>query len=196
MVWGLGAALVAAMLFGAGSIAQAAGSRRVPLARGFSPRLVADLLRQPLFLAAIVLNLSGFAFHFFAVRTIPLFLAQSGIAASLAFTALGAVVVFDDHLGPRDWLAVAAVSGGIALMAASAGSVGVTQVSGRFVLGLFVGIGSVAILGVVATRLPSVVGTGLLGLLAGFGFAGVGISARTLPDLSVSGLLGQPETYA
>src|SRR5436190_14529674 len=120
MLLGLSAALTAALLFGAGSIVQAIASRHIPLTDGLHPRLVRNLLRQPFFLAAMALNLTGFCFHLIALRSIPLFLAQSGIAASLVFTALLAVLIFHDHLGGGDWCAVAAVTGGLAMLAASA----------------------------------------------------------------------------
>jgi drug/metabolite transporter (DMT)-like permease len=196
MAVGLSAALAAALMFGIAAILQATASRQVPLTAGVSAALVVGLLRQPLFLGALALNLTGFVFHLTALRTIPLFLAQSGIAASLAVTAILAVRVFHDPLGTRDWLAVAGVTIGLALMASAAGDVGDEHASTGFIVGLYVALALIAVGGVAAARLVGAAGTAFLGLLAGFGFAGVSIAARVLPDLEPATLASHPATYA
>ncbi len=196
MLLGLCAALAAAALFGSAAILQAIASRHVPVTSGFSPDLVKALLREPMFLAALALILSGFAFHLTALRQIPLFLAQSGIAASLVVTAILAVRVFHDPLSPRDWVSVGAVCIGLALMASSSGSVGDERASGRFIVGLFAALAIVGVAGVAASRTARPGGTAILGSLAGLGFAGVSIAARVLPDLHVSTVLSSPATYA
>jgi drug/metabolite transporter (DMT)-like permease len=193
---GLGAALLAAALFGSGSIVQAIAVRRLPEASGLSPRLVGELLTEPMFLLAMALNLAGFSMHLVALRSIPLFLAQSGIAASLAVTALLAVRIVGDDLGPADWVAVAAVCVGLALMAASSGAVGDETAGGTFVAGIYAGLVVLALVGLLASWARGPTWTAVLGLLAGFGFAGVGISARILPSLTPAALVGEPATYA
>lgn len=196
MLLGLGSALIAAVLFGVGSILQTIASRNVALSVGLSHQLVLGLLRQRVFLGALAVNLTGFAFHLVALRTIPLFLAQSGIAASLAVTALLAMRFFDDPLGARDWTAVAAVCVGLALLALSAGDVGDPHADNAFALGIFVALGLIAVAGFVITRFRGAFATAMLGLLAGFGFAGVSLSSRLLPDLEPSTVLHSPATYA
>lgn len=196
MLLGLGAALLAAVFFGFGAIMQAIGARRVPATKGLNPRLLLRLLHEPAFLAAIGLNLSGFVLHLVSLRLIPLYLAQAGIAASLAVTALLAVRFRHDHLGSRDWWAVASVSVGLAMLAVASGPIGDQPSSGAFVVGLFIVLGAVALLGALATRMRHGLGASLLGMLAGFGFAGSGISARILPGLSPADLWDAPATYA
>jgi drug/metabolite transporter (DMT)-like permease len=196
MLLGLGSALVAACLFGAGSIVQTVAARNVPLSAGATHRLVVGLVRQPVFLASIGLNLSGFVFHLIALRTIPLFLAQSGIAASLAVTALLAMRVFQDPLGARDWTAVAAVCAGLAVLATSSGDVGDVQKGNGFAAGVFVVLALIAVAAVVASRLHGTGATAALGLLAGLGFAGVSVCARLLPDLEPSTVVESVATYA
>jgi drug/metabolite transporter (DMT)-like permease len=196
MLIGLGSALIAAVLFGAGSIVQAIAARNVPLSAGASHRLVIGLLRQPVFLGSIALNLCGFVFHLIALRTIPLFLAQCGIAASLAVTALLAMRVFDEPLERRDWTAVGAVCVGLAVLATSAGDVGDTQKGNGFVLGVYVALAVVAACALVVSRHHGAGANAALGLLAGFGFAGVSVCARLLPDLQPSTVISSPATYA
>lgn len=196
LLLGLGAALTAAVLFGSGSIVQATAVRRLPGSTALGARLVGQLLREPLFFAALGLNLVGFTMHLIALRSVPLFLAQSGIAASLAVTAVLAVRIFGDRLGRSDWAAVAAVCVGLALLAAASGSVGDETTSGRFIVGLYVSLGALAVAGFVVSRSDGPVWTAVLGLLAGFGFAGVSIAARVLPGLSPLVVLRAPSTYA
>lgn len=194
MLVGLSAALGAAVLFGSASIVQARAVRRVPVS-GLSFTLIRLLLRTPLFDLAIVLNLMGFSFHFVAVRSIPLFLAQCGIATSLAVTALLAVVVLHDKLRLSDWAAVAAVCAGIALLASASGDVGTEHAGPLFLTGLVAAVACVAVLGLLASRRRGAAGIEALGLLAGFGFAGVGVSARVIPSLAPADLATEPAVY-
>jgi drug/metabolite transporter (DMT)-like permease len=193
---GLGAALAAAVFFGSASIVQATAVRRIPRTSGLSTRLVVELLGQPLFLLAMAMNLVGFSLHLVALRSIPLFLAQAGIAASLAVTALLAVRVHDDELERADWAAVVGTCVGLALLAASSGSVGDETASDTFLIGLYAALAVLATGGFLASRMQGPVSTELLGLLAGFGFAGVSVSARVLPGLAPATVVAAPSAYA
>ena len=196
MLLGLAAALAAAVVFGGASILQAIGSRRVSSSSGFDLGTVGRLLRQPPFVAALLLNLLGFVLHLVAVRTLPLFLAQAGIAASLAVTALLAVRIFHDQLGAMEWSAVAAVCLGLALLTAAAGETGEERATATSSLALF-GVAAAMIAGgLVATRGRGMVSAVMLSLLAGVGFATSAVSSRLLPDLTVSSVIGSPVTYA
>jgi drug/metabolite transporter (DMT)-like permease len=193
---GFCAALAAAVLFGSASIVQATAVRRIPRSAGLSTRLVVELLGQPLFIIAMAMNLVGFSLHLVALRSIPLFLAQAGIAASLAVTALLAVRVHDDRLERADWAAVTGTCFGLALLAASSGSVGDETASGPFIVGLYAALAVLATGGFLASRMQGAVSTELLGLLAGFGFAGVSVSARVLPGLAPGTVVAAPSAYA
>jgi drug/metabolite transporter (DMT)-like permease len=193
---GFCAALAAAVLFGSASIVQATAVRRIPRSAGLSTRLVVELLGQPLFLIAMAMNLVGFSLHLVALRSIPLFLAQAGIAASLAVTALLAVRVHDDQLERADWAAVAGTCVGLALLAASSGSVGDETASVTFIIGLYAALAVLATGGFLASRMQGALSTELLGLLAGFGFAGVSVSARVLPGLAPATVVAAPSVYA
>ena len=196
MLLGLAAALAAAGVFGGSAILQAIGSRRVADDSGLSPRTAALLLRQPAFLAALVLNLLGFLLHLVAVRLLPLFLAQAGIAASLAVTALLAMPIFHDQLSRIDWAAIAAVCVGLALLTAAAGQTGQERATTAMTVTLYAVAAGMVVGGLVATRLRGPVAAGGLSLLAGLGFANTALSARLLPELTVSSVLGSPVAYA
>jgi len=199
MVLGLGAALGAAVLFGVGAIMQAVGSRKVPTESELNPRrfggFVVALLRQPAFLGALALNLAGFGLHFVALRLLPLYLAQAGIAVSLVVTALLATRLMSDQLSALEWSAVAGVVVGLGLLAVSAGDAGAAAEHHGLTIGIIVGLITIAVLGALASRSQHGVSTALLGLLAGLGYAGVAISARLLQDGSLSELFHSPTLY-
>jgi len=199
VVLGLGAALAAAVVFGVASILQAIGSRKVPTGSELHPRnlarFVSQLLRQPAFLAALVFNLVGFGLHFVALRLLPLYLAQAGIAGSLAVTALLATRVMDDRLSTLEWSAVVGMCLGLGLLAASSGDAGDDTAGTGLTAGLFVGLMLMAVVGLVASRSDSAFTTAALGVLAGTGFAGTAVSARLLPDASVGAVLRAPTAY-
>lgn len=195
MALGLGAALLAAVVFGSSAVLQAVGSRRVETARGLDPRLYFQLLRQPAFVAAFVLNLVGFVLHLVAIRLLPLFLAQAGIAASLAVTALLAVLVFHDRLVRSEWAAVAAVCVGLALLTAAAGATGEERATAGLDLTLTVAVVVIAALGAAVSRSHGGVSTTVLSVLAGLGFATTAVAARAVPGFSLSQVLAAPAAY-
>ena len=199
MVLGLSAALGAAVLFGIASILQAVGSRKVPTESELDPRrfggFVAALLKQPAFLGALVLNLAGFSLHFVALRHLPLYLAQAGIAVSLVVTALLATRLMSDQLSALEWSAVIAVCVGLGLLAVAAGEAGENSQHHGLTVAVIIGLVAIAVLGALASRSQHGVSTALLGMLAGLGYAGVAISARLLQDNSISALLSSPTTY-
>lgn len=195
MLIGLGAALAAAVVFGVAAVMQATAVRRLPTTRKQSASTLLVLLRQPLFLAAVALNLVGFGLHLVAIRLVPLYLAQAGIAASLAVTALLAVVVLRERLGLHDWAAVVAVSVGLGLLAGASGDIGEAEVSTGFVGWLFAAVVVVALMGAAVARSRARIAATALGLLAGLGFAGSGIAARSLPGLTFGDLWDAPATY-
>src|SRR4051812_21162514 len=199
MVLGLGAALGAAVLFGVGAIMQAVGSRKVPTESELNPRrfggVVVALLKQPAFLGALALNLAGFGLHFVALRLLPLYLAQAGIAVSLVVTALLATRLMSDQLSALEWSAVAGVVVGLGLLAVSAGDAGANAQHHGLTIGIIVGLVTIAVLGATASRSQHGVSTALLGMLAGLGYAGVAISARLLQDGSISELFHSPTLY-
>ena len=193
---GLAAALAAAVVFGGSSILQAVGSRRVSSSSGFHVRTVGRLLRQPAFVAAVLLNLLGFVLHLIAVRALPLFLAQAGIAASLAVTALLAVRFFHDRLSSAEWGAVAAVCLGLALLTAAAGETGEDRATGPMSVALFAVAAVMVAGGLAASRARGLASAAVVSMLAGLGFANTALAARLLPELSVSSVLGSPVAYA
>lgn len=196
MLIGLPAALGAALMFGIGAIRLAVGSRRVPFAAGLSLQLIPRMLQERAILEALGLNLIGFVFHLIALRHIPLFVAQTGIAASLAVTAVLTVRIFGNKLNRVDWLAIVAVCLGLGLLAGAAGDAGGSEQSGRAEFGLGAAVLVLVLFAVAATRVAGGLGAALVGLVSGLGFALVSIASRLVPEITVGGVLTAPGTYA
>lgn len=195
MLIGFAAALGAAVMFGLGAVRLAVGARRVPFAEGMSLQLIPRMLHERAIVEALALNLVGFGFHLVALRHIPLFLAQTGIAASLAVTALATMRVFGNKLGRNDWLAVLAVCLGLGLLAGAAGEAGEAEASGRADVGAVVALGLLVASGLAVTRVAGGLGAALVGLVAGLGFALVSIASRLIPELTPGTILTSPGTY-
>lgn len=83
MTWGLAAAILAAICYGAASVLQAVAARATPAGTGVDPRLVVRVMRQTPFLLGLALDGAGFGFQFWALRSQPVFVVQAALAASL-----------------------------------------------------------------------------------------------------------------
>jgi len=195
MAAGLGAALLAAAVFGVAAVLQATAVRRLPAIEGGRLGPLLTLLRQPLFVTAVALNLLGFVLHFVSLRLIPLYLSQAVISSSLAFTAVLAVVWLGERLRATDWLAVAAVTAGLAALALASGDIGEKDGPAWLVPAILGFVALAAVTGLVLSRWHRGVAAFGLGALAGIGFAGSGLAARLLPGYSVGDLWDSLATY-
>ena len=204
MLASLVAALVSALCYGVAAVMQAiavrAASRRTmefagEAGQGVDPGLLVRMLRQGLFLASIAIDLAGFVAQLIALRRLPLFAVQAIIAANLAVTAVFAAWLMKMRLSLREWLAVAGVVVGVALLGLSAGAKGATRVGSEFQLALIIAVVAVGVAGFAVARLPNPVRTPALGAIAGLGYAVLAVSARILPSFAPSQLIRSPATY-
>lgn len=171
MLIGLGAALLAAVVFGVGAVVQAIAMRRA----GFV---------SPLMVVVGVAYLGGWVLHLVAIAHIPLYLAQVGVAASLAVTAVIAAFVVGEPLAGRHWVAIGALIGGLALLAVSSGAVGKARFGTTDAVALYAALVALTAAGTVVAR-----GTGArngvtLGYLAGLAYTGSPIASRSLVHFS------------
>ena len=188
-------ALLAAVCFGTASVFQAQGSRAAPTAQGLDPRLITRLVRSRPFLLGLGLDGLGFLFELAALRTLPLFLVQSCVAASLAVTAVVAAKVLGERLRPREWLAVGAVCLGLAGLGVSAGREGSSDPGGRFDVALAIGLAAIGLLAALASRWGEPIRSIALGVGAGLAFGVVALAARTITDWHPLVALIEPSLY-
>jgi drug/metabolite transporter (DMT)-like permease len=186
---GLVYAVLSALFYGAASVFQAIAAKRAPA----SPL---KAFVQPTFLLGLALDGAGFVAQFLALRTLPIFVVQACLAASLAVTAIIAVPLLKLRLGRTEWLAILAVCVGLALLGVSAGRESVDRPSPAFRVGLLVAVPVLALLGGVAYKLPGRARAIALGLVGGLCFGVVALAARALSEVPVRSVLAEPELYA
>ena len=193
---GLISALFAALCYGVASTVQAVVAQSTRDDKhGVDPRLLVRLLGQWKYLASLALDIVGLAAQIVALRSLPLFLVQAALSASIAVTAVLAVKWFGVRLSGTEWSAVAVVCGGLALLGLSAESEGAGQGSWSFhwwLLGASVVLAGV---GALVGKLPDQQRTPLLGLVSGLEFACIGLALRVIPNFDILKLLTDPATY-
>jgi drug/metabolite transporter (DMT)-like permease len=170
----------AALCYGFATVLQAVGARRA-VGAGLGARLLVRLLRQLPYLAGTALDVSGFALSVAALRSLPLFLVQSLVAASVGVTAVAAVLLLRARLRAVEVLALVVLAAGLVLLSVGA-QPGAARPLTRAGQVLLLGAALVVAAGASAAgraRGPrAAVG---LAAVAGAAFAGVGIAARGLP---------------
>ncbi len=195
MLLSLVAAFAAAAAFGVAAVLQGIGTGRTEYSAGLDPRLLGRLLREPVFVASLLLNLLGFGLHLVALQSLPLFLAQSIIASSVAITAVLAIRVFGVALTGLQWAAVAAVCLGLALLAGTAQTGTSVHAGSEVRPGVLVTVVAVAVLGVLVARRGTPEAAALLGLLGGVAYGMVAVTARLLGETAWGDLAGDGATY-
>lgn len=195
MLLSLLAAFAAAACFGVAAVLQGVGTTRTSSSHGLDPGLLLRLLRQPVFLVSLVLNLLGFVLHVVALESLPLFLAQAIIASSVAVTAVLATRVFHVRLSGQQWAAVGTVCVGLAALAGTA-EAGTRVTAGDAVRpGIGVILLVVAVLGSVAARQYGPLSAELLGLLGGVAYGMVAVAARVLGETAWPDVPSDSATY-
>jgi drug/metabolite transporter (DMT)-like permease len=214
VILSLGAAIAAAVFFGVGAALQARGAHAVPTGpgAGVDARALVRVWRQWPFLLGLLLDGFGFLAQLAALRRLPLFAVQAGVAASLAVTAVTAALLLRIRLRGREWVAVLAVCAGLAALGLSAGAEGTPHVGWPFRWGLIAATVVLALGGLAAARLlgpgrgpdrpdgSGAAGGGqrravVLGFAGGLGFGIVAVSARILPGFWPWQLVKDPAAY-
>lgn len=189
MSWlGLVAGLAGALLFGLGAVAQASGVRRRAQRPDDLLDFVRSAVRDPWTMGVVAAYLAGFVLHAVAIWLLPLYLAQAVTAMSFPVTAVASTLV-GERLGPAGWGAVTVVTAGLVLLGVGSGEPGGLVTSGAFVALVWAGVAALALLALVGRRLGrGALAGGVLGTLAGLGYAGSAVAVRgigTPLDLAV-----------
>lgn len=194
MILALAGAFAAAVCYGAATVLQAVGARRLAAAPAGAGILVRTRAGG-VYVVGLALDGVGFLASLAALRTLPLFVVQSAVASSVAVTAVLASAFLRARLRRAEVAALIVIGVGLVALAASA-TIGHAVALSRFQAWLLLaGVLLVALLaapvlvpvsaGSVAgrpTRGGSTAGLAvvLLALAAGLGFSGVGVAARVI----------------
>lgn len=212
MVYGVLAAVFAALAYGTSSVLQAYGARQSRQdavtrgAAGFETSTGGPTLRATVaavltgaFLIGTVLDVLGFAGNAVASRLAPLFLSQTIVSSYLVVTAVLGIFILGIKLLPRDWIAIGAVVGALIAIGLSADEDGTGHDGRWFHWGVLVA--AIALAGVslgLVRRLGSRASVAA-GLGAGAMFGVVAVAVRILDgisDFDVIEILSDPAAYA
>ncbi len=184
--------VIAAFGYGIGAVMQALGARR---ARALGQEGVMAMVRQPIFLGGVLVDLGAWLISRFALHTLPLFAVQTILAGSLAVTVLLARVVLGTTLRRPDEWAIVVTMFGLVIVGISAGEEEAKEIGQLLKVGILLGIPATAVLGFVAMKLRRSV---LLAVLAGAAFTGSALAARAvhIKDESITGILSEPLLWA
>ncbi|MBS2535496.1 hypothetical protein KGQ20_22290 [Catenulispora sp. NF23] len=197
LAWGLAAAVVCALAYGAATVFQAIGAARTKdtAGAGVDPRVLIRALSQLPFLAGVGMDTVGLVADLVALEKLPLFAVQAIMNCSLAVTALLAVPLLKAKLSRRDWIAVGTVVLGLILVGISAGAESPVHVGRDVHWGLLV-----AVVVLIAGSFFAIWKLGgnpvVLAAFAGSLFGAFAICVRILPDLHPVALLTDPAAYA
>lgn len=191
MIIAVGAALCSAFLFALCSVLQHRAAGQVPVRGAFSPRLMLDLVRHPVWLLGSVADTAGFGMQALALGFGPVAVVQPLLVTGLLFAVvIGAVLAHRRPQGSEFLGAALCVAGLAAFLFVAQPAEGDSTLSWRHALwpGL-VGIALAAICVVLAAAVP-VPARGVLlaaatGTLFGLSAALVKICDAQLPDVLV-----------
>jgi drug/metabolite transporter (DMT)-like permease len=174
---GLTWVLLAAVLFGSGSVAQAAAVAALDDGRHLP---WTALLRHPWFVAGTLAEGAGALCHVAALQSVSMAVAQCAVSASLAVTALGARAWFGTRLGVRGLVAVGVLSVSLVGLAAVSGRSGTATDTVALEIGLAIAAAVIGLVGLGA----AIGGRGtVLAVCSGLGFAACSTAVK-LVDLS------------
>jgi drug/metabolite transporter (DMT)-like permease len=166
------AALAAACAFGVAAALQHRQAGLAPQRRGPSLRLLADVVRRPLWLAGLAMATAAYGLQALALAFGPLTLVAPIVAADLLFALPLAARWSRRPLRPRDWAGCLLVAAGVAVfLAVAPPSAGQTAVPAA---GWLLAFGIVVVIAVLAVGLGRITGratrAGLLAAAAGVVF--------------------------
>ncbi len=111
----IAAALVAAVLYGAGAAVEQRQAAAAPVSSAGRPRLLVGLARQPLWLLGIAVQIGGFAAHAVALRSGPLATVQMLVSAELIVAVVIVRIWSGRPLGGACWAAALTVVAAVAV---------------------------------------------------------------------------------
>jgi drug/metabolite transporter (DMT)-like permease len=160
---------------------QALEARSLDAGHALKASLLGRLVRRPRWLAAIALALGGCVLQVLALGLAPLTVVQPTLALGLLLLLYLSVRVLGERVGPRQVLAVVAISAGVAAMALAAPERTDSSAEG---LGLILALGGLGVLTLApfAVRGRGQVGGPLLVLSAGAGDALAAFVAKLVSD--------------
>ncbi len=192
------AAFGCAVSYGVGSVLQDMGAKSQKATDSLDAKGLMKVATQLPYMIGLGLDGFGFVLSLVALQFLPLFAVQAISAGSIGVTVLLAAVVLKS-LPSRNQVGCLVLLGvGLLLLALTAAPDDPRKVSGAFTVGMWISVGVVGAMGVLAPRIArGDRGAALLGAISGLGYGGTAICARAIEaDGSLWKALTEPLTYA
>lgn len=188
-------AVLAAAVNALSSVLQRKATLAAPADHDRGLGLIASQLHQKAFFAGMVGLIVGFLLQAAALSTGQLSVVQPILVVELPFTLFIAGTVFRVRVGPREWLAAACMSGGLALALAMAAPSGGERTPTGTTWALIAGasLGALMATGVAGWRSPGPQRAALLGVTAGGLF---GLTATFMAAVTVAAQQGPASLFA
>jgi drug/metabolite transporter (DMT)-like permease len=181
LLLGLAAALAASVLFNVGIVLQAIDARAAPRSLGYRAALLGRLVRQPLWVLGLLLGLAGVWPQVVAYAHAPFVAVQPVLALGLLLVLALGIRILGERVGLRELAGVAAILGGVTLVAWGAPRHSEAHRSGLVVIVVVAALcaGGIAPFLVRGSRWD----TGVLAMVAtGFGFAATNVATKLVGD--------------
>src|SRR5688572_14240050 len=166
--------------YGIANLLQSVAATKTASTNTLDPGLLLRLFGNRTYLLGLLCQIFGFFFALAARRDLPLFLVQSAVTAGLCVTALLGVITLKWRLPPAEIALLTLVVLGIGALAASAEPSKGEQLGIRGIITLVVALAVIAVGSTFAGRIKGVLGSVVLGSIAGLCFASAAIAARPL----------------
>lgn len=205
MVTALVALAGTVICYGTATVLQNIAAQRADRHEGTDALLVVRLLRDLPYLAGTGLDGLGFLLSLLALRQLPVFAVQAGVASSIGVTAVLAAVFFSERLIARGWAALALICIGLVAVAISAAPDAADVPGTGTKVGIILAVVVLAVLGWLALRHGQDTRSAIaLATVSGLAYGGAALAARLLSSgdgtyLSGDGLLhllADPMLYA
>jgi len=194
--WALLAAFGVALCNGVAAVLQKSGADSAPKARSLAFGLLIRLARNWPYVLGTALDVIAGGLIVFAVHTLPLFLAESIVASSVAITFVIERFLLHRYSARRAYLAIGMVIVGLILLAFTAVPETAAHISTVTIWGI--GLALVPLAGAAAwcSRQQGHWTANALAVISGIGFGGTAIVGRIIPFPDPFWhILGQPLTY-
>ncbi|GIH11229.1 hypothetical protein Rhe02_92960 [Rhizocola hellebori] len=166
--------------YGIANLLQSMAATKTATTDNLDPGLLLRLFGHRTYLLGLLCQIFGFFFALAARRDLPLFLVQSAVTAGLCVTALLGVVILKWRLPIAEVALLTLVVLGIGALAASAEPSKGEQLGIRGIIALIVALAVIAVGSTFAGRIKGVLGSVVLGSIAGLCFSSAAIAARPL----------------
>jgi len=186
-----------AMCNGLAAVLQKIGADSQRQAHSLDASLLLRMIRNAPYVGGLALDLLGWGLTVFAVRFIPLYLAEAVIASSVAVTALLEWLLLKRRLARGSWAALALLFLGLGLLGSGAPVQTFETVHGATEMAILLAPVICLALGAGLARLNGRAATVFLALLSGVAFGGTSVVGRVLPlGIPWWHVLTQPLFYA